>query len=217
MRRSILLIAPDEATARRLMGALAAADLEPSLARSGEAGWELFDPGRFDAVVLDLDLPDRDGFVLLTDLVSGASSLPMLVLSALDDERSKVLAFELGATDYLTKPFDVAELVARVRRRLPAASPAGERRHGRWELQPERRVVLDGTRAVALSALEWRVLDHLIARAGETCTRDELVEQAWGGADGLRANVVDVCVRRLRRKLGRDAVTTVRGRGYRVG
>jgi two-component system, OmpR family, response regulator len=217
LESSILLVESDEETTQLLLRALTFAGFDVAMAASGRRGSELFEPGRFAAVVLDAQLPDVDGFELLIDLATSAPSVPIVVLSALDDVPSKVLAFDLGASDYLTKPFDTAELVARVRRRAGLVSEAPQPVHGRWSLQPERRVVDDGRRTVALSALEWRLLEHLISREGAVCTRDELVECVWGGDTKRRANVVDVCIRRLRRKLGSDAVLTVRGEGYRLG
>lgn len=217
MGPSILVIQSDAATAQLLTGALAGADFQVALATTGRRGREVFDPGRFAVVILDAELPDIDGLALLTDLAAAAPSMPIMVLSALDDVSSKVLAFELGATDYVTKPVEVPELVARSRRRAGMVVAPERSRSGRWALLPERRAVDDGTRTIALSALEWRVLEHLVAREGAVCTRDELVELVWGGATDRRANVVDVCIRRLRRKLGPEAVTTVRGAGYRRG
>jgi two-component system, OmpR family, copper resistance phosphate regulon response regulator CusR len=217
MGPSILVIESDEATRQLLGSALAVEDFQVAWAATGRLGREVFDPGRFAVVILDAELPDIDGLALLTDLAAAAPSMPIMVLSALDDVTSKVLAFELGATDYLTKPVEVPELVARLRRRAGIVGAPERSRSGRWALLPERRAVDDGTRTVSLSALEWRVLEHLIAHKEAICTRDELVELVWGGATDRRANVVDVCIRRLRRKLGPEAVTTVRGAGYRLG
>lgn len=140
--------------------------------------------------------------------------MPVVVVSALSEVSAKVLAFDLGAVDYLTKPFDTVELVARVRRQLGRIDEPRQAGEG-WLLDPERRMVGSGPRAVALSALEWRLLAHLLARKGAVCTREELIESVWGDGGATRSNVVDVCIRRLRRKLGPDAVTTVRGKGYR--
>jgi two-component system copper resistance phosphate regulon response regulator CusR len=217
MQSSILVVEGDEVTAQLLLRALTSAGFDVAIAASGQRASELFDQGRFAVVVLDAQLPDVDGFALLLDLVAGAPSVPIMLLSALDDVESKVLAFELGACDYLTTPLDPAELVARVRRRASVVSQAPQLLHARWSLEPQRRVVDDGRRTVALSALEWRLLEHLISREGAICTRDELVERVWGVDTKPRANVVDVCIRRLRRKLGPDAVITVRGAGYRLG
>jgi two-component system copper resistance phosphate regulon response regulator CusR len=213
----ILVVESDEATAQLLLRALTSAGFDVAIAASGRRAGELLQAGRFAVVVLDVRLPDIDGFALLIDLATIAPSVPIVVLSALDDVPSKVLAFELGASDYLTTPFDVAELVARVRRRAGVVSEVPPLLHGRWSLQPERRVLDDGRRTVALSALEWRLLEHLISRAGAVCTREELVERVWGGDTKQRSNVVAVCIRRLRRKLGPDAVITVPGEGYRLG
>src|SRR5437879_5315198 len=217
MQSSILVVEGDEVTAQLLLRALTSAGFDVAIAASGQRASELFERGRFAVVVLDAQLPDVDGFALLIDLAASAPSMPIVVLSALDDVASKVLAFELGASDYLTTPFDTAELVARVRRRAGLVSEAPQLIRGRWSLQPERRVVDDGRRTVALSALEWRVLEHLISREGAVCARDELVERVWGGDTKSRANVVDVCIWRLRRKLGSGAVDTLRGGVCRDG
>jgi two-component system, OmpR family, response regulator len=142
----------------------------------------------------------------------------VLVLSAAGDVESKVRCLELGAADYLTKPFALAELVARVRTRLrrreSAAEPEPVLSAGKLRLDLRRRTAELGGRAVALSAREFVLLSHLVRRAGQVCTREELLADVWGYTFDPGTNVVDVYVRRIRAKLGAGLVETVRNVGY---
>ena len=139
------------------------------------------------------------------------------MLSALSDVESKVRCLELGAADYLTKPFALAELVARVWARLRHAGPEsgdGLLRAGGLTLDPHRRTADAGDGPVSLSAREFLLLKHLLLNEGEVCTRAELLEEVWGCSFDPGTNVVDVYIRRLRAKLGADVVETVRHAGY---
>jgi DNA-binding response OmpR family regulator len=140
----------------------------------------------------------------------------VIVLSALGDVRSKVMCLELGACDYMTKPFELAELIARVRLRARERQPIRERflRCGRFVLDLQRRAVENGGGPVALTTREFVLLEYLMGHTGKTCTRDELLEHVWGYAFDPGTNVVDVCIGRLRHKLGGDSVATVRNVGY---
>ena len=187
-------------------------------ASDGHRGFEMARTGRYELVVLDLLLPGRDGVSVLEDLMQVRPDQRVLVLSALTDVENKVRCLELGASDYLHKPFALIELVARVRARLrqPASGP-GERflEFGEVRLDLVRRTADPGSGPVALSAREFLLLRHLIQGRGEVRTRERLLSEVWGYSFDPGSNVVDVCVGRLRAKLGADTIETVRNVGYR--
>ena len=196
---------------------LSAAGYEVQTAATGLDGLEALHKGLFDLVVLDLRLPDVDGFALLTRAAAMEADQLVLVLSAVTDVRSKVHCLELGACDYLTKPFELAELVARVKlrtRERPQTKTRRRLQRGRFVLDLQRRVVHDGSVTVILSTREFLLLEYLMEREGETCSRGDLLQGVWGYSFDPGTNVVDVCVGRLRHKLGGDCVTTVRNVGY---
>jgi DNA-binding response OmpR family regulator len=169
--------------------------------------------------VLDLLLPRRDGISVLEDLMESRPEQRVLVLSALSDVDSKVRCLQLGASDYLPKPFSLAELLARVRARLrqPASGPDDRFMNvGGVRLDLVRRVADAGGGAVALSAREFLVLQQLMLKRGEVCSRQQLLADVWGYSFDPGSNVVDVCVGRLRAKLGPDVIETVRSVGYRI-
>jgi DNA-binding response OmpR family regulator len=170
--------------------------------------------------VLDLLLPGMDGVSVLRSLMESRPEQRVLVLSAISDVDSKVECLELGASDYLPKPFSLAELVARVRARLrQAASGPGERflRRGGLTLDLVRRVADAGAGPVALPEREFLLLRHLMQLGGEACGRHRLLQEVWGYEFDPGSNVVDVCVGRLRARLGAEVIETVRGVGYRFG
>jgi two-component system OmpR family response regulator len=174
---------------------------------------------RYDLVVLDLLLPGVDGLSVLHKLMSRRPGQQVIVLSAVSEVAAKVRCLDLGAADYLTKPFALVELLARVRSRLRDRAPATEQPHlraGRLTLDLRRQSVADGGRAVSLTNREFLLLEHLVRNAGAACTRDELLVAVWGYAFDPGTNVVDVYVRRLRSKLGADVVETVRNVGYAI-
>jgi DNA-binding response OmpR family regulator len=199
--------------------ALAAAGFLVDGALDGRRALELVRTGSYELVVLDLLLPGIDGFSLLSRLMEARPEQRVLVLSALSDVESKVRCLELGASDYLAKPFSLAELLARVRARVrqPAAGPAEHLlRAGRIVVDPKRLEADAGRGPVLLSRREFLLLQRLMMRPGEVCSREVLLADVWGLSFDPGSNVVDVCVRRLRAKLGADVIETVRGVGYRV-
>jgi two-component system, OmpR family, response regulator len=172
----------------------------------------------FDLVVLDLLMPGVDGFGVLDSLLARDDTLRVLVLSAVGDIEAKVQCLRRGAVDYLAKPFALAELLARVDTRLaehPTPQPATRwLKVGGVELDLQRRVLHAGGRRSPLSQREFLLLGHLMRRADEVCTRDELLADVWGLCFDPRSNVVDVYVRRLRSKLAQEHIETVRNVGY---
>jgi two-component system, OmpR family, copper resistance phosphate regulon response regulator CusR len=176
--------------------------------------------GSYDLVILDLLLPRVDGLTVLRELTRRCPELPVVVVSARSDLSTKLRGFRLGARDYLSKPFAFDELVARVRVHLRpgAGGDAPVLRAGGVALDLARREAHVGSRATELSDREFRLLHHLIEHAGEVVSRESILSEVWGYYFDPRSNVVDVCVRRLRRKLGEDApIETVRHAGYRIG
>lgn len=187
-------------------------------AQDGLRGLDLARTGRYELVVLDLLLPGLDGVTVLRRLIDERPQQRVLVLSALSDVKEKVRCLEMGASDYLSKPFALAELVARVRARLRQAGSGPEERHitaGEVTLDRLRRVADSGDGPIGLTERESALLEYLMTRRGDVCTRAQLLADVWGFAFDPGSNVVDVCVGRLRAKLGAHIVETVRNVGYR--
>jgi DNA-binding response OmpR family regulator len=173
----------------------------------------------YELVVLDLQLPKLDGLRLLEELHRGRPELPVLILSARTDLPTKLRSFQLGANDYLSKPFSFDELVARVRVQLRHGSSddASTVRVGGLQLDLTRRQARVEDRVTDLSDREFRLLYHLVAHAGEVVSRERLLSEVWGYSFDPGSNVVDVCIRRLRKKLGPESpIETVRHAGYRL-
>lgn len=188
------------------------------VAADGKEGLGRAVDGSYDLVILDLLMPGLDGLSVLRGTLARKPDQPVIVLSALSDVRSKVDCLELGAEDYLAKPFSFTELLARVHARLRAADrhPAAHLSTGRLRLDLLRREVDAGWGPIALAEREFLLLRELMRHPGTTVDKQRLLEAVWGFRFDPASNVVDVCVRRLRSKLGADAITTVRGEGYRV-
>jgi DNA-binding response OmpR family regulator len=189
-----------------------AADGNAGLARALELSWDL--------VILDLLLPGKHGLVVLRELRRGHPNLPVLILSARSDLPTKLKGFELGASDYVPKPFSLDELIARVRvqlRKSHALEDDGTVRCGSLALDLARRQARCGDTVCDLPDREFRLLHHLLQHEGEVISRERLLADVWGYSFHPGSNVVDVCVRRLRKKLGPEApIETVRNAGYRL-
>ncbi len=175
----------------------------------------------YELVLLDLGFPDSDGFEFLRRMLeSGDAAAPVLVLSARDDLPTKLRSFDLGAVDFVSKPFSLEELLARARVWLSRAHVAGAEhviRVGRLELDIPRREARVGAAVTQLADREFRVLQFLMMNVGQVISRQRLLSEVWGYDFDPRSNVVDVCVRRLRARLGPDApIETVRNAGYRA-
>ena len=217
-----ILVVEDEARILAfLRRGLEAEGYTVAAADNGRDGLALASAGRWDLVVLDLLLPGLSGLQVLRELHRARPRLPVLILSARSDLQTKLRGFELGATDYVAKPFALDELLARVRVQLRRAVPPGDDEHvlraGVVVLDLARRQARVGEVVTDLSDREFRLLHHLLLHAGEVISRERLLAEVWGYAFDPGSNVVDVCVRRLRRKLGADApIETVRNAGYRL-
>jgi DNA-binding response OmpR family regulator len=172
----------------------------------------------YDLVVLDLLMPGLDGVSLLRSLLERKPNQAVIVLSALADPSSKVECLELGAEDYLAKPFSLDELMARVRARLRRSTEPGPTalRVGGLRLDLIKREADAGGGPVLLAEREFLLLRELMTNAGITMSKEQLLSSVWGFFFDSGSNVVDVYVGRLRRKLGPYVIETVRGKGYRV-
>jgi two-component system, OmpR family, copper resistance phosphate regulon response regulator CusR len=216
-----ILVIEDEARILAFVArALRAEGFTVGVADDGEEGLAMALAHEWDLVVLDLLLPGMDGLDVLRELRERKRELPVLILSARSDLDTKLRGFELGADDYLAKPFSLDELLARVRVRLRSRKPAGDAyllNAGRLLLDVARREARVGSQVSELTDGEFRLLHFLLEHAGEVMSREQLLADVWGYDFDPRSNVVDVSIRRLRHKLGPDApIETVRNVGYRL-
>jgi DNA-binding response OmpR family regulator len=186
----------------------------------GREGLALAGVGHWDLVVLDLLLPGLDGLQVLQALHAAQPELPVVILSARGDVRTKLRGFELGASDYVPKPFSLDELLARIRVQLRGASVFADEhvlRAGVVALDLARRQARVGELVTDLADREFRLLHHLLLHVGEVISRERLLAEVWGYDFDPGSNVVEVCMRRLRQKLGPDVpIETVRNAGYRL-
>jgi two-component system, OmpR family, copper resistance phosphate regulon response regulator CusR len=189
-------------------------------AGDGPAGLAHAVADSYDLVVLDLLLPKLGGLDVLRHLQRERPDLPVVIVSARSDLPTKLRGFDLGACDYIAKPFSFDELLARVRAQLRGGRrvESGSVLHaGTLTLDVARREARLGEVVAELSDREFRLLHHLVRHQGEVVSRERLLSEVWGYHFDPRSNVVDVCVRRLRKKLGSDApIETVRHGGYRL-
>jgi two-component system, OmpR family, response regulator len=215
----ILVVEDERKVAADLVRALESSGLVVEHVADGEAAWFQGDTEDYDLVVLDLGLPTMDGLQVLKRWRANQRSMPVIVLTARDSWPEKVEVIDAGADDYLTKPFHMAELLARVRallrRRSSHASSILE--VGDLHLDTRHsRVSVAGT-PVDLSPLEYRLLHYLMHHAGRAVSQSELTEHVYSQDFERDSNAIEVLVKRLRSKLGADAVKTRRGYGYHVG
>ena len=213
-----ILIVEDEARIRAFLArAFEAEGFTVDVAPDGDQGLKLALNGTYEIVILDLLLPSWDGLDVLQELHQQRPGLPVLILSARSDLATKLRGFELGAVDYLVKPFSLDELLARARvqlRRAHGADDGTVLRAGNLELDVTRRQARVGD---VVADLSDRLLHFLMLHVGQVVSRQRLLSEVWGFDFDPRSNVVDVCVRRLRRQLGPDApIETVRNAGYRA-
>lgn len=216
-----VLIIEDEATYRETLGYLLRKEgFDVVEAADGTIGLAEFERGGADIVLLDLMMPGLPGTEVCRRL-RARSSVPVIMVTARDDEIDKVVGLELGADDYVTKPFSPRELVLRVKALLKRRRGDGEPRQalvaGDLRLDRERHEVTIGKKAVDLTATEFKLLAHLMEYPGRAMTRDQLLDSVWGMDAFVTDRTIDTHVKRLRAKLGKlgERVETVRGVGYR--
>jgi two-component system OmpR family response regulator len=214
----ILVVEDDPDLARQLKTALTGAGYAVDVAPDGEEGHFLGDTEPYDAVILDLGLPKIDGVTVLNRWRRAGRMMPVLILTARDRWSEKVAGFDAGADDYVGKPFQMEEVLARIRALIRRA--AG---HAKAELEcgalrinsGTGRVTVDGV-PIKLTAQEFRLLDYLMHHQGKIVSRTELVEHIYEQDFDRESNTIEVFVGRLRKKLGANYITTVRGLGYRL-
>ena len=227
MAATILIVEDEYAVARGIQYALQQEGYQVSVARSGEEGLEFALREAPDLLILDVRLPGIDGFEVLRRLRTGGSKAPVLMLTARDEEMDKVIGLELGADDYMTKPFSLRELMSRIKSLIRRAygdlsDAQGGRllRHGDLVIDLERRRVQRGDRRIPLTATEFEILRHLASRPGRVYARRELLEliREYEALD-QDEKTINVHISHLREKLEDDPsspqfVLTVRGAGY---
>ena len=212
----LLIVEDDDDLNRQLVAALSEAGYAVDAARDGEEGHFLGDTEPYDAVILDLGLPVMDGVTVLENWRRDGKDMPVLILTARDRWSDKVSGIDAGADDYVSKPFHVEEILARVRAllRRSAGHASSELTCGPLQLDTRSaRVTLDG-QSVKLTSLEYRLLSYLMHHGGRVVSRSELVEHLYDQDFDRDSNTIEVFVGRLRKKLGADFIRTVRGLGY---
>ena len=215
---SSILIVEDEADiASFIARGLGAAGHRAETVTAGKPAIERVAAGDIDLVVLDVGLPDIDGFEVVRRLRESGSRVPVIILTARSSVTDTVAGLESGADDYMAKPFSVDELAARVRLRLrPADSEPLVLTHGDLSLDVRTRRARAGDHEVELTSREFALAEAFLRHPGEVLTREQLLSMVWGLDFDPGSNVLEVYVRYLRRKIGAQYFQTVRGRGYRL-
>ena len=218
----VLVVEDERRLAAAVRRGLQAEGFAVDLAHDGEDGLHLAREGAYDALVLDLMLPKISGYKICRQLRAEKNWVPILILSAKDGEYDQADGLDLGADDYLTKPFSYVVLAARLRALLRRGSqprPA-QLRAGDLTLDPGTRQVRRGETLIDLTPREFALLEYLMRQAGQVVSKSSLLEHVWDAYDSVDPNVVEVYAGYLRRKIdnpfGRRALQTVRGAGYRL-
>ena len=212
-----ILIVEDEANlSRQLRRTLEGAGYAVDTALDGEEGEYLGETETYDAVVLDLGLPEIDGLTVLRRWRAAGRKMPVLVLTARDSWSDKVTGLDAGADDYLTKPFQAEELVARLRAliRRAAGNASAELAAGDIVLDTRSGRVTRGGEPVKLTAQEYKLLSYLMHHKGKVVSRTELIEHIYDQDFDRDSNTIEVFVTRIRKKLGPEIISTIRGLGY---
>jgi len=223
---SRVLIIEDEPDIRKTIDYnLSKESFEVVQAASIQEGERVLASNKIDVIILDLMLPDGSGLTLCRDIKSDSKlkHIPVIILTAKTEEVDRVVGFELGADDYVTKPFSVRELILRVKailKRGPGKISSSDQPGYTFEgltLNYEAHQAYVDRNEIALTALEFRLLKHLIDRKGRVQTRDQLLEDVWGYSSDVTTRTVDTHIKRLREKLGSvgEHIQTIRGVGYR--
>ena len=214
----VLIVEDDEMIAQGLQTALRRGGFAVDWMRDGKNAAAALLASTFDVVLLDLGLPHRDGIDVLRELRRRGDATPVIILTARDEIQHRVAGLDAGADDYIVKPFDLEEMMARMRSVLRRAAGRGDPgiQHGDLRLDPVMRTVERGGLPVSLSAHEYAVLEALLQRPGAVLSRSQLEDRLYGWDDQIGSNAVEVYIHGLRRKLGSDAIRTLRGVGYFV-
>ncbi len=213
-----LVVEDDPDIGADLQRSLQAAGFSVDLVGDGETAWYQGDVENYDAAVLDLGLPRLDGLSVLRKWRAAGRAFPVIVLSARGDWTEKVEGIEAGADDYLSKPFEMGELVARLRGmvRRGAGRTSSVVVIGALRLDTTRMSAAFNGAPARLSPLEFRLLDFLAHQSGRAVPADELAEHLYGAAESGDANAIEAIVARLRKKFGAELITTRRGFGYLI-
>ena len=214
----ILLVEDDLMIGEPLLDILRAEGYAVDWVRDGDLADAALQSQSYDLVLLDLGLPKRDGMAVLRALRGRKQRLPVLIATARDAVEQRIAGLDAGADDYVLKPFELDELLARIRALLRRASGRAEPvyEHMGVSLDPATHEALVDGKAVNLSAREWAVLEPLLARPGLVLSRQQLEEKLYSWKDEISSNAVEVYVHGLRKKLGAALIENVRGLGYRV-
>ncbi len=212
----VLVVEDEKRIARDIASPLERAGYVVEIVRDGEEAWFRADTDPFDAIVLDLGLPKLDGLSVMRRLRGGENSTPILILSARGSWLERVEGINAGADDYLVKPFQPEELVARVNALIRRAGGhlTAQLTVGDITLDTRRRSVTVAGSEIDLSMLEYRLARYLLHHAGRVVSQGELIEHVYGGEGEPDSNAVEVLVMRLRRKIGASQIQTRRGHGY---
>ena len=215
---TILLIEDDQMIGESIVTALEYEGYACLWANSGDQAERLLQAQRHELILLDLGLPQKDGIELLRGLRARRDPTPVLVITARDNVQQRVLGLNSGADDYLGKPFDLDELLARIRALLRRAGGQRENsyRTTTLYLHAGRREALVNGETVILSAREWSIIEALIAWPGAIVSRAQLEQHLYGGLPDVESNAVEVYIHGIRKKLGQDFVQNIRGVGYMV-
>jgi DNA-binding response OmpR family regulator len=214
----ILLVEDDEMIGENIQIALDGEGIATDWVKDGIEAEAALATHTYDALLLDLGLPQKDGIDVLRSLRTRGNSMPVLVLTARDTVAERVLGLRSGADDYLVKPFDLEELIARLHALIRRARDGFEPvyRNGEVIVNSATRQVLASGRQVILSSREWAILDALITRPGAILSRSQLEERLYGWSAEVESNAIEVYVHGLRKKLGQQFIVNVRGLGYMV-
>ena len=214
----VLLVEDDPLIGQAVRVGLARLGITVDWVRDGELGLQCARSEPFDAVLLDLGLPKRDGMQVLRDLRGQAFAMPILVITARDALADRVAGLDAGADDYILKPFEIDELAARLRSALRSRSGRADPvlRSGSLALHPDTKMVTKEGAVVVLSAREFALLELLMRRPGMPMSRAQLEERLLGWGEEVASNALEVNIHNLRRKLGAGAILNIRGVGYFV-
>ena len=214
----ILLIEDDAMIGKAVQLGLGQAGFAVDWVTDGRAAELSLANGVYDLAVLDLGLPKKDGMAILATLRGLGNSIPVLIASARDTVQDRIAGLEAGADDYVLKPFDLDELVARVRALLRRHAGSGSPllKVGALVLDPARKSCTLSGEPVELSAKEFAVLEALMQRPGAVLSREKLEESVYGWSEEVTSNAIEVHLHHLRKKLGAETIRNVRGVGYRV-
>ena len=213
----VLVIEDEPKLASFVARALTAVGYGVDVADDGRSGLSMARTGIYPLIILDLTLPALSGEAVLAELLAECPERQVLILTARGDISDRVRFLELGAADYVTKPFHLSELIARVRARVRDAGVVQDRLSSEGiRVDINARSVDAGGGPVKLTDREYRLVHHLKVHSGKSCSREELLADVWGMWFDPGSNLVDVTVRRVRHKLGAESIETVRGVGYRI-